>query len=150
VDHVQLPNLNETLNHLSQDQTDFTLGELLPHSEKHGQIRPIAILHNHVDVRAGLDSLVKTHGLVTLDEVVQANFLLDTLHVLLGNLHNVNNLTSVNLVDLLLRFLLLLRLANFTVLTDTQHFLNVNKIVSYFSNEGCLLFFALRRAYSTI
>ena len=144
VNHVQLPNLNQTLDHLSQDQAHFSLAESFPNLEEDGKVATVAILHHHVDVGSRLDSLVEADGVGTLDEVVESNFFLDAVHVLLRDRNNFDYFTGISFINLLFLLFMFLCFTHLSILTNAKHFLNVDKIVSHFSDErlaGLSLFF---------
>ena len=126
MDHVQLPNLHQALDDLPQDQTHFSLAQSLPDLEQHSEIRTIAVLHHHVDVRGSLNGLVETDRVLALDEVVEAHFLLDAVHVFLAYGDDFDYLARIGSIDLILRFLLLLCFTYFSVLTYTEHFLDIH------------------------
>lgn len=81
-----------------------------------------------------------------LDQIVKSDFLFDALHVLLRDLHNIDDLASENFVQFGFRIFLLLGFAHFTVLSNPEYFFNVDEVVSYFTNHGRLpLLFFLQR-----
>jgi len=135
VDHVQLPNLDQTFDNLTQDQTYFRLTESLAHLKQNSQVGAIAVLHHHIDIRGSLDGLEETYRVVGLNQVVEAHFLLDAVHVLLGYADDFDDFTGVSLINLLLLLFVLLGFTNFSVLTNTKDLLNVDQVVSNFSDK---------------
>jgi hypothetical protein len=76
------------------------LAQSLPDLEQHSEIRAIAVLHHHVDVRGSLNGLVETDRVLALDEVVEAHFLLDAVHVFLAYGDDFDYLARIGSIDL--------------------------------------------------
>jgi hypothetical protein len=70
--------------------------------------------------------LVETDRVLALDEVVEAHFLLDAVHVFLAYGDDFDYLARIGSIDLILLFLLLLCFTYFSVLTYTEHLLDIH------------------------
>jgi hypothetical protein len=96
VNDVKAPYVFEACNNLTQNQANLYLGERFAESEEDRQIEAIAEVLHHVDVRIGLDGLVQSDALFTFDHVVETDFLLYAVHIVLANCCNLNNLARVH------------------------------------------------------
>ena len=144
------------MDHLAHDHPWFLLGNSLSDFEHYTQVKSIAVVHNHVDIGAGLDGLVQFYCEVTVHHGMQTHFFLNAIHVFSANVCNVYDFASVNpfscvrcwTISLLLRLLSLfnliwnlLGLDNLAVLSLSQLLVDVNEEPIYFSYWwlGCCL-----------
>lgn len=122
---------------------------MLTDFEEHAEIVPVGILLHHVDIRAGLNSLVEANRVVTADHSVNFHLLVDASQVFLANVCNFNYFASIDLLRwvhsrphcLLLRpFDVLeevrreLGFANFTVLAFSEDIVHKNDEVVDFAH----------------
>jgi hypothetical protein len=152
VNYVQLPDVLDAENHLTHDQPGFLLTQSLAHFQQDAKVKAIAVVHDHVNVGAGLDGLVQFDGMFTVDHGVDAHFLLDTVHVVFADVGDVDDLAGVNLFGRVRRrsvrclfflgawlalFLIcdFLRLAYFSVLAFAEIVIDVDEKAVYFSDS---------------
>lgn len=129
MNHVQSPDFNQCHYDLPQYETDLGLSQCFPHLEQYCQVASVAVLHHHVNVRAGLDGLVQPDAEVALHQVVETHLLFDTIHLILCDVNDLDDLAGVSLINFGLYFILLLGFANDAILSLAENLFKVNEVV---------------------
>ena len=96
VNDVETPNVLDPVHQLSHNKSRLFLTNSLACLEEHAEVESIAIVHQHVNIRARLNSLIQLDRVWAVHEGVDTNLFLDALHIFRGDVRYIDDLARID------------------------------------------------------
>ena len=128
VNDSQRPNIPAAKHNLPHDVAGLNLCQFLAQFKQHPQVISVAVVLDHVNFRASFDRTVEFDTVVRLDHIVDKNFFLYAIHVILADVLHIHYFAGKSRWIRVFDFWLESSLHNGTKLTLAQLFVEKDQI----------------------